>query len=145
VGTLAVIMTDQPKLLIFEEHTFTVGQETFIDSTADNNNAVIFEDNEETGYFYAVDRNNDLNILDGLHIYDVENVVDKHLLSTVKILWTTDNTKAFLSINNYYHAVFDFKNKAGYCRNGFPENTSGWTRIQERKLTDLLIDKLAEA
>jgi hypothetical protein len=125
VGTLAVIMTDQPKLLIFEEHTFTVGQETFIDSTADNNNAVIFED--------------------GLHIYDVENVVDKHLLSTVKILWTTDNTKAFLSINNYYHAVFDFKNKAGYCRNGFPENTSGWTRIQERKLTDLLIDKLAEA
>ena len=141
---LAVIMNDTPTLVIYEEQTFTVGQDTFIDSTAENNNAVIFEDNEETGYFYVVDINENLNILDALHIYNVANVVDRHKPSTVKILWTEDLTKAFLSINNYYHAVFDFKNKAGYCRNGFPNPNDSWTVIKERLLTDELINTLSK-
>jgi|688.fasta_scaffold1524379_1 hypothetical protein len=136
-------MTDQPKLIIYEEQTFIVGEDTFIDSTAENNNAVVFEDNCETGYFYAVDRNNELAVLDALHIYDVANVVDKTKPSSIKILWTEDLTKAFLSINNYYHAVFDFQQKAGYCRNGFPETNNTWTIIKERKLTDGLIDELS--
>ena len=49
-------MKETPSLIIYEEQVFTVGEDTFIDSTAENNNAVFFEDNEETGYFYAVDR-----------------------------------------------------------------------------------------
>ncbi|MBJ7429550.1 MAG: DUF2251 domain-containing protein [Bacteroidia bacterium] len=121
-----------------------VGEDTFIDSTVENNNAVVFEDNCETGYFYAVDRNNDLTVLDALHIYDVANVVDKKKPSSIKIMWTEDLTKAFLSINNYYHAVFDFGHKAGYCRNGFPESNSTWTLIKERYLTDELIDNLSQ-
>jgi hypothetical protein len=137
-------MTDKPKLIIYEEQTFKVGEDTFIDSTAENNNAVVFEDNCETGYFYAVDRNDNLKVLDGLHIYDVSNVTDKHKPSILKILWTEDESKAFLSINNYYHAVFDFKNKAGYCRNGFPETNNSWTKIKERKLTEILIDDLSK-
>ena len=137
-------MNDIPTLVIYEEQTFTVGQDTFIDSTAENNNAVVFEDNEETGYFYAVERNEDLNILDALHIYNVAEVVDRHKPSTVKILWTEDLTKAFLSINNYYHAVFDFENKAGYCRNGFPNANDSWTIIKERLLTDELINTLSK-
>ncbi|WP_281637693.1 DUF2251 domain-containing protein [Flavobacterium marginilacus] len=136
-------MTDKPKLLIYEEHTFKVGDDTFIDSTTENNNTVVFEDNCETGYFYAIDRNNGLQMLDGLHIYNVANITDKQDPCTLKILWTEDLTKAFLSINNYYHAVFDFKNKAGYCRNAFPNPNSTWTKIQERKLTDTLIEELA--
>ena len=68
-------MNDTPTLLIYAEQTFTVGQDTFIDSTAENNNAVVFEDNEETGYFYAVDRNDDLSILDALHVYNVADVI----------------------------------------------------------------------
>ena len=51
-------MTDFQKLIIYEELTYTVGDDTFIDSTVDNNYAVAFEDNTETGYFYAIDRNN---------------------------------------------------------------------------------------
>jgi hypothetical protein len=68
---------------------------------------VVFEDDTKTGYFYAFDKKN--GILDALHIYDVENVVDKNKPSIVKILWNEDLTKSFLSINNYYHAIFDFK------------------------------------
>ena len=135
-------MKEKSKLIIYEEQTFKVGEDTFIDSTAENTNAVVFEDNGETGYFYAVDRNNDLKVLDGLHIYNTANVTDKDKPSIIKILWTEDLTKAFLSINNYYHAVFDFQNKAGYCRNGFPETSNSWTKIKERKLTDALLEEL---
>lgn len=136
-------MTTRSTLIIYEEQTFNVGEDTFVDSTAENNNAVVFEDNCETGYFYALDRNNnDLKVLDGLHIYNVKNVTDKDKPSIVKILWTQDLTKAFLSINNYYHAVFDFQSHAGYCRTGFPETNNPWTKVKERKLTASLIDEL---
>jgi len=140
---LVVIMNNNPTLLIYAEQTFTVGQDTFIDSTAENNNAVVFEDNEETGYFYAVDRSKDLDILDALHIYNVTDVIDRQKPSTLKILWTEDLTKAFLSINNYYHAVFDFKNKAGYCRTAFPNSNDSWTVIKDRFLTDKLIEQIS--
>ncbi|MDI9865766.1 DUF2251 domain-containing protein [Flectobacillus sp. DC10W] len=70
---------------------------------------------------------------------------DKHKPSTLKILWAEDESKAFLSINNYYHAMFDFRDKAGYCRNGFPEANNSWTKIKERTLTDRLIDNLSKA
>jgi hypothetical protein len=142
--TLEKVIMDKPKLIIYKEETLKIGEDTFIDSTAENNNLVVFEDNCETGYFYAVDRNDDLKVLDGLHIYDVSSVTDKHKPSILKILWTEDESKAFLSINNYYHAVFDFKNKAGYCRNGFPETNNSWAKIKERKLTDNLIDDLSK-
>ena len=137
-------MNDKLTLLIYEEQTFTVGQDTFIDSTAENNNTVVFEDNEETGYFYALDRYEELSILDALHIYNVADVIGRDKPSTIKILWTEDLMKAFLSINNYYHAVFDFKEKAGYCRNGFPNSHGRWTIISERVLTDELLYKLSK-
>ncbi len=136
-------MSYKTKIIIYEERTFTVGRDTFIDSTVENNNAVIFEDNEETGYFYAVDRNNDLVILDALHIYNVADVIDKEKPLTIKILWTENLNKAFLSINDYYHAVFDFENKAGYCRTGFPSSNGKWSLISERYLTDELIVELS--
>jgi hypothetical protein len=137
---------EPPKLYIYSEQTFTVGEDTFIDSTAENDQAVYFEDNEETGYFYAVDRSaGGVEILDALHIYDVANVVDRQIPSTLKILWTEDESKAFLSINGYYHAVFDFKNRAGYCRNGFPETRRNWAKVKERTLTDELLQALAKS
>ncbi|MCW2263975.1 MULTISPECIES: DUF2251 domain-containing protein [Sphingobacterium] len=137
-------MNDRPQVVLYEEQVFSIGQDTFIDSTAENNNAVVFEDNNETGYFYAIGRNNDkLDVLDALHIYNVANVTDKEKPSTLKILWSEDLTKAFLSINNYYHAVFDFENKAGYCRTGFPKSSNKWTLIAERHLTDDLLIELS--
>lgn len=129
-------------LLIYEEITLTIGEDTFISSEVDLSRAVVFEDNEETGYFYAIRRENGMEILDALHIYDVASIVDKHIPSTLKILWTEDKLKVFLSINNYYHAAFDFRNQAGYCRNAFPNSRSPWTKVEERELTDQLIEKL---
>ncbi|MBA9079875.1 DUF2251 domain-containing protein [Rufibacter quisquiliarum] len=131
------------KMYIYEEEIFYPGKDIFIDSTADNENAVVFEDNEETGYFYAVERSDGLEILDALHIYNVKNIVDKDKPSTLKILWSEDESIALLSINDYYHAHFDFKSKAGYCRTGFPENGS-WAKVKERELTDDLLESISK-
>ena len=136
---IQIVMKDKPSVIVFNEQIFTVGQNTFLESVMENENAVVFEDNEETGYFYAVNFNKNFDILDALHIYNVNEVVDKQIQSSIKILWTIDLSKAILSINNYYYAIFDFKNKAGYCRNGFPNSRSEWTLIKERELTDEFI------
>ena len=135
-------MSINSTISIYEEQIFTVGEDTFIDSTAKNNMAVIFEDNEETGYFYAVDRTNGLEFLDALHIYNVSDVIDRVKPSTLKILWAEDFNSAILSINNFYHAIFDFQNRAGYCRNAFPNCKSNWCLVSDRLLTDNLIIKL---
>lgn len=138
-------MTTNNQVIIYDELTFVVGEDTFLDSTAGNNHAVVFEDDGETGYFYALDRTGEeLKILDGLHIYTVANVTDKEKPSFVQILWTQDETKALLSINNYYHALFDFQACAGYCRTGFPDTASDWIKIKERQLTDELLRDLLE-
>lgn len=131
---------DKKVIYIYEEIEFVVGKEIIIESFHDNGNlGVVFEDDENTGYFYAVDR--EKGILDALHIYDVENVSDKDIPSTVKILWNEDLTVSFLSINNYYHAVFDFKNKIGLCRTGFPQSNNDWNEINSRNLTDEILEK----
>ena len=137
-------MKDSSILLLYQEQALIVGQVTFIESTVENDNAVIFEDDGTTGYFYTVDRNEDFMILDALHIYNVADVIDKDKPSIIKILWTENLMKAFLSINNHYHAVFDFEARAGYCRNGFPNPKSDWTTVNERVLTDELLDKFAK-
>ncbi len=135
-------MSLSPMLIIHEEQSFMIGQDTFIDSTIENGNAVVFEDNEETGYFYAISKNDKLTILDALHIYNVEDVLDKEKTSIIQILWTKDMTKAVLAINNYYHAIFDFNAKGGYCRHGFPLANNHWNLVEERILTDQLLGEL---
>jgi hypothetical protein len=91
---------------------------------------VVFEDDGETGYFYALDTSRaDNPIVDSLHIYDVANVFDRHLPSTVEIVWSQDDRKAALLINKYPHAIFDFTARRGYCRSGFPPPAAnGWTQ-----------------
>ena len=86
-----------------------------------------------------------MKIFDALHVYNVADVIDKDNSSNIKILWTADFTKAVLSINNYYHAVFDFKEKAGYCKNAISESKRNCTLVSERVLTDELLDKLSKA
>jgi hypothetical protein len=90
----------------------------------------VFEDDGDTGYFYAVDRSRNKNlILDALHIYNVAQITDRKIPSTVKIVWSMDDKKAALLINGFPHAVFDFNSRRGYCRDGFPPpNGSDWSR-----------------
>ena len=81
----------------------------------------VFEDDCETGYFYAVDTSKNENpIEDALHIYNVADVIDKDKPSLIKIGWSQDSRKVVLFINGYPHAVFDFEARRGYCRTGFP-------------------------
>ncbi len=90
----------------------------------------VFEDDGETGYFYALDlRQEDMPIQDALHIYNVAAVTDRAIPSTVQIVWSSDGLKAGLIINRFPHAVFDFSAKRGVCRSGFPPPAqgSGWT------------------
>lgn len=100
---------------------------------------VVFEDDGDTGYFYAASQD---GILDALHIYNVEDVSDKHIPNHVLILWDDACTIAALSINDYIHAVYDFVEQAGYCRNGFPETGGEWVKVENRVLDDELLDKI---
>jgi hypothetical protein len=90
--------------------------------------ATVFEDDGDTGYFYAMDLRRDRRIVDAVHIYNVSSVIDPQLESEVEILWSTDGWKSLLRINGYPHAFFDFSEKRGCCRTGFPTAASGWHR-----------------
>lgn len=108
----------------------TVGADAFVEAAApDGAFVVVFEDDGDTGYFYALDQSQSGQpIQDAMHIYSVANVTDKHLPSIVELGWSLDNQKAVLLINDYAHAIFDFSAKRGYCRTGFPSPpaSSGW-------------------
>jgi hypothetical protein len=107
---------------IVAEQRLIVGQETVIEGAAPQGPlAAVFEDDGETGYFYALDRSADASpIRDALHVYNVRNVSDRERPSVVKIGWSTDNKKVVLLINDHPHAIFDFEGKQGFCRSGFP-------------------------
>ena len=102
--------------------SFLPGSETFFDSASPAGRwAVVFEDDTDTGYFYALDRESaDSLIQEALHIYNVRNVTDRHKESVATVTWSADGQKACLQINGYAHAVFDFDAKRGYCRTNFP-------------------------
>jgi hypothetical protein len=85
----------------------------------------VFEDDGDTGYFYAYDL---ARVLDAVHIYNLSSVVDKDRESLAEIIWTPDGLKAALLINNYPHAVIDFADRRSYCRTGFPSPLPDWNR-----------------
>jgi hypothetical protein len=87
----------------------------------DGRRSAFFEDDGETGYFYALDllRTPD-RILDAVQIYNVGNIVERDRPSQVDIVWSEDGSKCALLINNYPRAAFDFSAQRGYCRTNFP-------------------------
>ncbi|RYZ86117.1 MAG: DUF2251 domain-containing protein [Proteobacteria bacterium] len=109
---------------------------------SDGDYGVVFEDDGETGYFYAVDMQDGQKPIDALHIYDVDHVVGREKPSKIQLVWTDSGTIASLLINGYCHALYDFKRRLSYCRNGFLEAGSGWATNPDRKLDDTLIESL---
>jgi len=67
-------------------------------------------------------------ICDAIHIYNAGNVADGHVASKIEIVWSDDGLKSGLLINGYFHAVFDFEARRGYCRTGFPPSNKRWTK-----------------
>jgi hypothetical protein len=113
---------NQVEQQFMHEAMFLVGTPVTIPSgSPDNRHGAFFEDDGDSGYFYALDLSRpEDRVVDAVHIYNVENVVDRYRPSLVNILWSEDGSKCALLINNYPHAVFDFSAKRGYCRTNFP-------------------------
>lgn len=106
------------------------GDELFLASESeDGSAAVVFEDDGETGYFYAHESING-PILDVLFVYYVASVKDRDRPSEYKIGWSSLGRQAILMINGYPHAVFDFDGRKGWCRSGSPPSPGNdrWSR-----------------
>jgi len=110
-------------LLIDVEGHHSAGNRVFFEShSPDGKYAVVFQDDSETGYFFAIDPEADGNkVQDGVHVYDVASVPDTDKPAHFHVGWSQDALKAVLLINSVPHAVFDFEAKRGYCRSGYPE------------------------
>lgn len=91
---------------------------------------VVFEDDGDSGYLYALDRSRAENpIVGALQIYEVASVTERHSPLKVELVWSQDGKTAALLINRYPHAIFDFEARRGYCRTAFPPPPKGgWTR-----------------
>ena len=121
---------------------FTPGEEAFYASDSPTSSfSGVFEDDGQTGYFYAYDRAapNDARILDACHIYNVTNIVDRDRPSEVEVIWTDDGMKAALLINDYAHAVIDFEARRAYCRTNFPPPTGPWRAEARARWNDALL------
>jgi|TARA_R110001592_G_scaffold362045_2_gene674692 hypothetical protein len=107
---------------VVTKETLTVGVETVVQSDSlMGRYQVVFEDDGDTGYFYALDTDKPENpIIDALHIYNVQSVTDRDKPSEMHIIWSGDGMKAALFINSYPHAVYNFSEGLGCCRTGFP-------------------------
>lgn len=129
---------------LLREQALTPGTDTFIECVSEENNfAVVFEDDTDTGYFYALELDPEKGtqrILDALHIYQVEEE-EKPAAGMLQIIWSTDWLKCALVINNKCQAVFDFENQAGYNRSEFPPPNETWTK-QERTLREDVIKEM---
>ena len=125
------------KAILVSEETIHVGTPAVIEAQSTSTHySVVFEDDGETGYLYALDYERPDNpICDAMHIYNVRAVTDSHLPSVVKLIWSLDGMKAVLLINKYPHAIFDFATRRGYCRTGFPPPSaaSGWPTHPDHK------------
>ena len=119
------------KLILVAESELLIGNEFVLEGLSPNQPFfAVFEDDGDTGYFYAntFDIENNIKILDALHIYDVAQVIDKSIPSLVQIVWSYDGLKTMLLINKYPHAIIDFINQRAYCRTGFPPPIGDWIK-----------------
>jgi hypothetical protein len=127
---------------LLRDQSYTAGEDTFIECNSNENNyGVVFEDDTDTGYFYAIELEpgtGGQRIVDALHIYNLEDIPEEERNGVVKIIWSTDWWRCALIINNYCHAVFDFEHQGGYCRNEFPPPNEFWTK-GSRTLTDEMV------
>lgn len=123
------------------ELKFQVGTaDTLLESQAARGSVgVIFQDDGTTAYLYAIRPGTELDILDALHIYNVEDIADRHIPVTAQVFWNVAETAAVLLLNGQSHALYDFQRQAGFCRNAFPPAANGQTL--KRELTDELVDQ----
>ena len=111
-------------LNIVARETLHVGQPVVVDADSPAGRyAAVFEDDGETGLFYAIDTDvEDANpVQDALLVYVAADVTDAAIESTLEIGWSDDGARALLLINDQPHAAFDFARRQGWCLTGLPE------------------------
>ena len=163
---------------LMQEREWTPGQDLFVESfSPENVYGVVFEDDGDAAYFYAVEKDKEgagLRVLDALHINETEGPGDEgspdhgsagHPAadpgsqpsdtaandpdaddrgnrasaapappSKLLIVWSKDWSKCALVIAGLCHAIFDFREQAGYNINEFPPPNDFWTK-GDRKIT----------
>ena len=128
---------------LMQEQKWTPGKDLFIESSSpENRYGVIFEDDGEATYFYAVEKDEQgegLRVLDALHIFEPGDD-DTSPSTDLKIIWSRDWLKCALVLDGFVHALFDFENQGGYNINEFPPPNDFWTQ-GDRKLTPELIQR----
>ena len=128
---------------LMQEQTLIRGSDLFIESfSPENRFGVVFEDDGDTAYFYAIEKDpsgGDQRILDALHIYEVDEDPEPkpkadNAPATLMIVWSKDWLKCALVLDGYCQAFFDFEAQGGYNINEFPPPNAFWTQ-GDRKLT----------
>lgn len=118
-------------------HRFLPGTESWLASDSPTSSfSVVFEDDGATAYVYPYDRaaaDGKGAILDACHLYNVHNVIDRHLESELEIRWTADGLWAGVFINQYPHALVDFANRRAYCRSNWPPPTGPWGKVHSER------------
>ena len=125
---------------LMQEADWIAGEDLFLESfAAENSYGVVFEDDGDTAFFYAVEKTNEeLRILDALHIHESDEEAEPLPSAQLKIIWAKDWLKCALVIDGHVHALFDFEAHGGYNINEFPPPNEFWT-AGDRKLTEELI------
>jgi hypothetical protein len=140
---------------LMQERQWTPGEDLFVESfSPESPYGVVFEDDGQTAYFYAVEKDKEgesLRVLDALHIRetgiepeeeeDAEPTAPTQKPSRLQIVWSRDWMKSALVIDGLCHALFDFIAHGGYNINQFPPPNEFWTQ-GDRKLTMELMQKL---
>jgi hypothetical protein len=135
---------------LMQEQKWSPGEDLFLESfSPENRYGVVFEDDGESAYFYAVEKDEQgegLRVLDALHIHEEDDPEDEDDAeeddepADLKIIWSRDWQKCALVLDGFVHALFDFENQGGYNINEFPPPNDFWTQ-GDRKLTPELIQK----
>ena len=132
------------------ERQWTPGEDLFAESfSPESPYGVVFEDDGQTAYFYAVEKDAEgtgLRVLDALHIRETggenaEPLDPTQPPSKLQIVWSRDWMKCALVIDGLCHALFDFIAHGGHNINEFPPPNELWTQ-GDRKLTMELMQKL---
>jgi hypothetical protein len=87
---------------------------------------VVFEDNGETGYFYATNASAS-EIYDAMHIYDRSNGDGIDPGEEIYVVFSNERKRVGLFFHDQFQAVFDFKAQRGVCRTGFPTTHGLWS------------------
>jgi hypothetical protein len=94
---------------------------------------VVFEDEGIAGYFYACDRSQqtqEQSIMDAMLIYNVGSLKDHESERLAAVEWSRNGQQAVLYLDGTAQALFDFAQKAGFCRMDFPNYMAddGWRK-----------------